>query len=197
VDYKLDHKCEELKSPKGWAPKFTLSHMQDGKWVVERFFDSDPRLVCRSQDEAKERNRELARNWLSSKDPEGRIFEEAANPITFRHPTTGQVIAHYFQDLNGRATLELSGEKIPLETLLLDVYRGDGRLLGDHSGPGEAWFRDQTGPVVLKIPREFQTEFINISVVDCAPGSGSGRPVDPPLLRVRLTRRSLTTNIRK
>ncbi len=77
VDYKLDHKCEHLKAPKGWAAVFTLSFWKDGKWHVQRFFDSDDNLVFSSKEEAKERNRELARHWLSSNDPEGRILEDS------------------------------------------------------------------------------------------------------------------------
>ena len=75
MDYKLDHKCEHLKAPKGWAAIFTLSSWgADG--YVQLFLDSEKTLVFSSEEEAKERNRKLARNWLSSNDPEGRIFED-------------------------------------------------------------------------------------------------------------------------
>ena len=76
LDYKLDHKCEHLKSPSGWAAVYTLSFYKDGKYHVQRFLDADPGRVFPSEEEAKERNRELARHWLSSEDPDGRIFEE-------------------------------------------------------------------------------------------------------------------------
>jgi hypothetical protein len=79
VDYKLDHQCEHLKSPAGWASVYTLSFWKDDKWTVVRFLD-DPSRVFRSRDEAKERNRELAGNWLASNDPDGRIFEEPQKP---------------------------------------------------------------------------------------------------------------------
>jgi len=76
MDYKLDHKCERLKSPNGWAAVYTLSFLKDGELQIMRFSDSDLTRVFPNQEEAKERNRELARNWLASNDPDGRIFEE-------------------------------------------------------------------------------------------------------------------------
>ena len=76
MDYKLEHKCELLKSPKGWAAVYTLSFLKDGRWIVQRFLDPEPTRVFPNRDEAKERNRELAKNWLSSNDPSGRISEE-------------------------------------------------------------------------------------------------------------------------
>jgi hypothetical protein len=55
---------------------YTLSFLKDGALHVQQFFDSAPKRVFTSQEEAKERNRELARHWLSANDPDGRIFEE-------------------------------------------------------------------------------------------------------------------------
>jgi len=75
VDYKLEHKCELLKSPKGWAAVYTLSYLKDGKLTDQRFFDPGSDRVFSSRDEAEERNRELARNWLSLNDSDGRIFD--------------------------------------------------------------------------------------------------------------------------
>lgn len=76
MDYKLDHKCEHLKSPHGWAAAYTLSFPKDGVLRVQKFYDSDKLRVLPSEAEAKERNRELARSWLASNDPAGRIFED-------------------------------------------------------------------------------------------------------------------------
>jgi len=79
---------------------------------------------------------------------------ENNNEVTFRHPTTGQVVAHYFQESDGRATVKVSSEKIPLETLSLDVYCGDERLVGElWDGKGNALFRDGMDHVVMKISR--------------------------------------------
>jgi hypothetical protein len=75
VDYKLEHECEHLKSPKGWAAVYTLSFRNGDEWTVQRFFDAEPDRVFPSREEAEERNRELARNWLSLNDPDGRIYE--------------------------------------------------------------------------------------------------------------------------
>jgi hypothetical protein len=91
VDHKLGHQCEHLKSPEGWAAKYTLGFWKsagqpcawcgapptaDGAWHEHCFRDGDADRVFPSQDEAKERNRELARHWLSLNDPDGRSFEE-------------------------------------------------------------------------------------------------------------------------
>lgn len=76
MDYKLDHKCEHLRSPNGWAAVYTLSFMKHGELQIHRFYDNDPNRVFTTQEEAKERNRELARHWLSANDPDGRIFED-------------------------------------------------------------------------------------------------------------------------
>jgi len=77
MDYKLDHKCEHLRSPNDWAAAFTLSHLLDGVWNVQKFSDPDCERIYPTEAEAKERNRELARSWLAANDAAGRIFEEA------------------------------------------------------------------------------------------------------------------------
>jgi len=75
MNYKLDHRCEHLKSPDSWTAIYTLSFWKNDKWDVQRFLDNDQQRVFRTQEEAKERNRELARNWLSLNDLDGTISE--------------------------------------------------------------------------------------------------------------------------
>lgn len=77
MDYKLDHKCEHLKSAHGWAAAFTLSHLRDGAWNEQRFSDPDSDRVFPTEAQAKERNRQLARRWLDENDSTGRIFEDS------------------------------------------------------------------------------------------------------------------------
>jgi hypothetical protein len=76
MDYKLDHRCEHLKSPRGWAAVYTLSFLKDGVWYVQKFSDNNPSRMYPSEAEAKERNKELARPWLASNDPDAGISEQ-------------------------------------------------------------------------------------------------------------------------
>ncbi len=75
MDYKLEHKCEHLKSPNGWAAVYILTFFKDGQFHSVRYFDNDSNRIFSNQEEAKERNRELARHWLKLNDPDGRIYE--------------------------------------------------------------------------------------------------------------------------
>lgn len=72
MDYRLDHQPEPLK-PEGWVPIFWLRFWK-GELLIEQEFRLDG-TVSVSQDEAKQRNREVFRRWLGLYNPEGRYEE--------------------------------------------------------------------------------------------------------------------------
>ncbi|MDO8432759.1 MAG: hypothetical protein Q7S58_10180 [Candidatus Binatus sp.] len=75
MDYKLEHKCDRIRAPQGWTAVYTLSHMKDGTWHVHKFANDEPTRVFATEQQAKERNWELAKAWLVAEDPDGQIFE--------------------------------------------------------------------------------------------------------------------------
>ena len=114
--------------------------------------------------------------------------------ITLRHPHTGKTIARLLGDskTGWNVRLDKSDDKLPLEMLLLEVFRGDEKLEQGLLKPeNRRIFYDHDGQAVLEVPAEFKVAGpprLIVTVVGDSAGSMGDRPARGARFRIKLKR---------
>ena len=77
MNYEIEHACYQLKGGR-WIAQFHLNHLEGATLYSQQCFDPRTDLSFATEEEAKERNRELARNWRNVECPGVDLFERRA-----------------------------------------------------------------------------------------------------------------------
>jgi hypothetical protein len=73
----IEHACYRLKAG-GWVAQFHLNYIEGATLHSQQCFDPRIDLFFATEEEARERNRVLARHWRDANCPDGELFERRA-----------------------------------------------------------------------------------------------------------------------